>query len=83
MALTKKTTILFPPQLHERLARVAASRGVSMGDLVRKACERQYGRGSREERLAAVRDLAELRLPVGEPEEMARESVPSPKSLMP
>ena len=83
MELSKKTTILFPPDLHRRLARLAALRGMSLGDLVRKACEREYGLASREERLAAVRELAALSLPIGTPEEMARESVPRPEELMP
>jgi predicted DNA-binding protein len=83
MELSKKTTILFPPDLHARLARLAKQRGTSLGHLVRTACEQQYGLASREERLAAVEDLASLDLPVGTPEEMARESVPSPEELMP
>jgi hypothetical protein len=30
MELTKKTTILFPPELHDRLTRLAASQGKSL-----------------------------------------------------
>jgi len=63
MKLTKKTTILFPPELHDRLARLAAQRGTSLGDLVRSACERQYGASSREERIAAVRRIVSLKIP--------------------
>ena len=81
--LSKKTTILFPPDLHARLLRLARQKGTSLGDLVRSACERQYGLASREERLAAVNALAALDLPVGTPEEMARESVPTPEDLLP
>lgn len=83
MELSKKTTILFSPELHERLSRLAARRGVSLGLLVRSACERQYGDSTPEERLAAVEGLASLNLPVATPEEMARESVPAPDELMP
>lgn len=83
MELTKKTTILFSPDLHARLQRLAKQQGTSLGELVRSACERQYGLASADERLAAVEALAALELPVGSPEEMARESVPSPDELMP
>ena len=76
MELTKKTTILFPPDLHTRLLRLAEQKGTSLGALVRSACEKQYGLASVEERLAAVEALAALDLPVGSAEEMARESVP-------
>ena len=83
MELTKKTTILFSPEFHGHLSRLAARRGLSLGELVRTACEREYGWASREERLAAVRDLASLKLPVGEPEDLERESVPEPEAPAP
>ena len=81
--LSKKTTILLSPSLHDRLTRLAAERGTSLGDLVRRACEDHYGVPSEEERLAAVRALAALSLPVGTPAEMAAESVPDPNSPLP
>lgn len=83
MELSKKTTILFPPYLHERLSRLAARQGTSLGALVRAACEGAYGEASPEDRLAAVRELAFMNLPVGSPEEMAEQSVPSPEELAP
>ena len=83
MELSKKTTILFPPDLHSELVRLAKQRKTSLGELVRGACVREYGRASREERLAAVRELSSLDLPVGTPEEMAGESVPTPEELLP
>lgn len=83
MELTKKTTILFPPDLHERLTRLAAFHGVSLGELVRRACEERYGLVSREERVTAVREVGRLSLPVGEVEQMERESVPEPDELVP
>ncbi len=83
MELSKKTTILLSPELHERLSRLAELRGTSLGALVREACEEQYGLRPPEERLAAVEELAELDLPVGTPEEMERESVPDPDDLLP
>ncbi len=79
MELSKKTTILFPPDLHERLLRLAEQKGTSLGDLVRTACERQYLLPTREERLAAVRTLAAMRLPVGSPRKMKREATLRPQ----
>jgi hypothetical protein len=85
MALTKKTMVLFPPELHRRLTLIAVERHTSMADLVRRACEREYGSGSasREERLAAVRRMASLNLPVCDIEQMERESQPDPDSFAP
>ena len=79
--LMKKTTILFPPDLHERLSRLAEQQGISLGDLVRKACEIQYGLVSAETRLEVVRSLAAMSLPVGDPGTMKRESVPRAEDL--
>jgi hypothetical protein len=80
-----RIVILFPPELHRRLTQIAAERRTSMADLVRRACEREYGSGgaSREERLAAVRRMASLNLPVCDIEQMERESVPDPNSFAP
>jgi hypothetical protein len=82
MELSKKTTILFSPELHECLSRLAVERGTSLGDLVRTACERQYCLPTKDEKLAAVRSLAALTLPVGDPKQMKRESVPDPQELL-
>lgn len=65
MELEKKTTILFPPHLHAHLVRLARQRGVSLGLLVRQACESAYGPVAVEERIQAVERVTamELRLP--------------------
>ena len=83
MELVKKTTILFAPDLHAHLVEVARLRGVSLGELVRSACEAQYGVTSKEERLRAVEKLRRLSLPVGSIRTMKRQSVPSPEDLLP
>lgn len=83
MELSKKTTILFSPELHRRLSRLAASRGVSLGELVREACEVRYGVVGTASRREAASALAAMALPVGEPGEMKRESVPAPDDLLP
>jgi predicted DNA-binding protein len=83
MELTKKTTILFSPELHRRLSDLAARRGRSLGELVREACEVQYGVVGGRDQVAAVSGLARLALPVGTPAVMKRESVADPDALLP
>jgi hypothetical protein len=83
MELIKKTTILFPPDLHTHLVEVARQKGVSLGELVRSACEAQYGVASKEERLRAVERLRRLSLPVASVKSMKRQSLPSPGDLLP
>ena len=83
MELTKKTTILLSEDLHARLTDLAEQEGTSLGELVRRACERQYGLVSPAQRLAAVDALARLALPVGSVRSMKRESVPTPEELLP
>jgi hypothetical protein len=75
MELTKKTTILFPPNLYNRLAQLARQRESSVGELVREACRVQYSLSTSPHRLALVEQLASFSLPVGTAEEMERESV--------
>lgn len=81
--LTKKTTILLSPELHERLTRLARQKGTSLGELVRNACKREYGGATAEEKLAAVRRLATFNLPVSTVRRMKSESVPDAASLAP
>ncbi len=83
MELSKKTTILLSPELHRRLADLAALRGVSMGELVREACQVQYGLRDPAARRTAVEALADLSLPVGEPGAMKRESISDAEKLLP
>jgi len=83
MELSKKTTLLFPPDLYKQLSRIARQRRVSVGELVRQACEAHYSIVSKESRIAAVRELEAMSLPVGDPEELERESVPKPEDLLP
>jgi hypothetical protein len=52
-------------------------------ELVRSACKREYGAATAEEKLAAVRKLASLKLPVSTVRRMKTESVPSTEDLAP
>jgi len=83
MELSKKTTILLTPEMHRRLTQLAERRGTSLGSLVREAVTETYGLHNVEDRLAAVRELVALDLPVGPVEQMISESVPSSAELMP
>lgn len=83
MEMTKKTTILFPPEMHRRLTELAARRGRSLGELVREACETQYGLVGGRDQEDAVAELAALALPVDTPDVMKRESAPDPEDLLP
>jgi hypothetical protein len=83
MELSKKTTILFNVDLYSYLSGLARQRHVSLGYLVRLACERQYRQVPVEERVRAVKDLCKLSLPVGSPEEIEEESVPRHEALLP
>ena len=81
MELTKKTTVLMSPGLHAHLTETARARRTSLGQLVRDACETQYGHLSKEDRVRAVEGLRRLSLPVGSPRKMKQESVPRPRDL--
>ncbi len=83
MELTKKTTILFPPDLYERLANLAQHRNSSIGELVRTACSEYYSIASRKERLEAVDRLRQLSLPVANVRKMKQQSVICASELLP
>lgn len=78
MGADKHATVVLAPDLHERLVRLAEREGVSVDELIRRACEQQYGVARTDDRRSAVRELAALSLPVGTVEEMKQESLPSP-----
>ena len=75
MELSKKTTVLLTPLLHERLTYLARQKGTSLGELVREACEKEYGTCDDSEQRKAIEALRDLSLPVGDCATMKRESV--------
>ena len=83
MELSRKTTILFSTEQHRILTRPARKRKTSLGDLVRSACESEYGTSSLQRRLEAVEELSRLALPVSDVATMKRESVAAPDKLLP
>ena len=83
MELSKKTTILLSPRLYSLLKNLSESTNRSIGELIRSACERQYGLYPESDALEAADRLATFHLPVGTPAAMKQESVPPSKDLMP
>ena len=83
MELSKKTTILFSPELHRQLVSYASRKGVSLGELVREACVAAYGLTDRETRTSAVSALGALSLPVASVKSMKRETQPDAKGRIP
>ena len=81
MELSKKTTILLSPAQHSHLSRIAKRRRVSLGEVSREACTERYGSLDVEKRLAAVKVLSELNLPVSDPATMKEESTAPPREL--
>jgi predicted DNA-binding protein len=83
MELSKKTTILFSPDLHRRLTGIAERQGMSLGELVREACEARYGIQADPRRADAADALGKLNLPVGTVQRMKKESQPVSGDLLP
>ena len=83
MELSKKTTILLSPELHKRLSSLATASRISMGELIRRACEKQYGLANAQQRQEAVLALGRLQLPVSDPREMKLQSVAQVNEALP
>jgi hypothetical protein len=81
MGLIHKKTILLSEESHRQLTQLAHERGKSIGELVRRAFERQYGTADRRARLAAAKAQETMRLPVGSVEQMIAESLPDSQDL--
>ncbi len=72
--LTKRVQVLLEPFQYQRLEEIARQRDRSVGALIREAIEQTYLQGAADDRIAAVRALAAMRLPVADWEQMERES---------
>jgi len=72
--LTKRVQLLLSPRQHERLEALARVRGTSVSALIRDAVEALYF-SDEAERLQAVQEMAALKLPVADWEQMERESM--------
>lgn len=70
--LTKKTTILFSPELYRQLERLADLYKTSVAHLVRQAVINQYLLSDRKKRIAAVKAMARMNLPLSHLEQPAK-----------
>ena len=73
--IEKKTTILLTKSLYRRLSRLSRLTKKSMGQLLREAAERQYFSAPSSEKKEIVRKMAEMNIPVGDPEEIEAEII--------
>ena len=74
-ALTKKTTILFAPDLYHQLETLAEASKTSVANLIRQAVVQQYFLVNRKRRLAAAQAMGKLNLPVADWQTMEQEAV--------
>jgi hypothetical protein len=73
--LARRVQVLLTDAQYAELERQARLRKRSVGALIRQAIEDHLEQDDQEERIEAVRQLAALRLPVADWEQMERESV--------
>ena len=58
--LTKKTTILFSPDLYHQLQDIAKAYRISTAELIRQAAVKQYLLSDKKKRINAVRHLSKI-----------------------
>jgi Ribbon-helix-helix protein, copG family len=75
--LSRRVQVLLSSEQYRRLEGLANAEGISVGALVRRAIDRLQGNPRQTKRLRAVRRIAAMSLPVGEWEQMERESLES------
>lgn len=64
--LSKKTTILFSPDLYRQLEDIAEASKISVAELIRQAVIKQYLLSDKKKRLAAVEHLAKIGGPISD-----------------
>lgn len=73
--LTKKTTILFSPDLYAQLKQLASLSKTSVAQLIRLAVIERYLLSDKKRRLKAVEDLVNIGGPVSDWETIEREII--------
>lgn len=71
--LTKKTTILFSPDIYNQLEEMAKTLKTSVAELIRRAIVKQYLFPSKEQRLKSVEHLSNIGGSVSDWETMEKE----------
>ena len=71
--LSKKTTILFPPDLFAALEKIAKEKKTSVGDLVRTAVKEQYQINSKASKMAIFDKMMKAEFPVWEWQEIEKD----------
>jgi|OpeIllAssembly_1097287.scaffolds.fasta_scaffold510112_2 hypothetical protein len=75
--LSRRVQVLLSSEQYRRLEGLADAEGISVGALIRRAIDRLQGTPPQTKRLRAVRRIAAMSLPVGDWEQMERESMES------
>ena len=73
--LSRRVQLLLSPEQYKRLEALSDAEGLSIGALIRRAIDRLQGPPRQPKRLKAVRRIAAMSLPVGDWEQMERESM--------
>ncbi|MFA4889752.1 MAG: CopG family transcriptional regulator [Candidatus Omnitrophota bacterium] len=73
--LTKKTTILFSPDLYHQLKNIAEATKTSVAQLIRQAVIRQYLLSDKKKRMEAVAHLTKIGGPVSDWETIEQEII--------
>lgn len=73
--LTKKTTVLFSPDLYRQLQDVARVFKISVAELLRQAAIKQYLLSDKKRRLEAVEHLSKIGGPVSDWKTMEKEII--------
>lgn len=70
--VSERLEVRLDTEHRRKLAEVAAFRSLSVSEAVRQMIDRAYEEVDREERLRAVREMGEMKIPVPDPETLKR-----------
>ncbi len=73
--MSKKTTILFPPELYQQLKETAKMLNMSVAKLIRQAVIDRYLLSDKNRRAKAIDELSQIGAPVSNWETMEQDSI--------